>query len=233
MKLTKHLPTLMLLVLSSLFSAAQQAVAPAQFQELLNGRVQVQLIDVRTPFEYGAEHLKGAENVDFRSADFGTNISKLDKQQPVFVYCLSGGRSGSAARKLTGMGYDVYDMKGGIMAWKAANMPLDKDTSTKKPAGMSKAEYDKLIVDKVPVLINFYAPWCGPCRKMAPMLEELKNTANGTYKLMKLNADENDALLEALEVKEIPTFFIYKQGKLSWSHVGLLEKETLLRELGP
>ena len=81
-------------------------------------------------------------------------------------------------------------------------------------------------------LVNIYAPWCGPCRKMKPMLEELNQSASGKFKYVMMNADENDALLKELGVSEIPTFFIYKNGKETWKHVGLVEKEALTKQLG-
>jgi len=210
----------------------QKAVSPTEFQSLMSQQAAVQLIDVRTSGEYAGGGLQGAQNIDFRSNDFDVLIESLDKNQPVFVYCLSGGRSASAARKMTGMGFtEVIDLKGGIMSWKRAGLPVISSSNTQS-SGISKAEYDKLILADVPVLVNIYAPWCGPCRKMKPMLDELSQSASGKFKYVKLNADENDPLLKEIGVAEIPTFFIYKNGKQVWKHVGLAERETLTKELG-
>lgn len=225
--------TALFTALGSLSVVAQEAILPAQFQELINKQENVQLLDVRTAGEFAGGYLKGALNVDVRSASFAEDISTMDKDRPVFVYCLSGGRSASAARQLVSMGYtEVYDMKGGMMAWKRAELPIETVGTTAKPAGTSKAAYDKLIQTDVPVLVNFFAPWCGPCRKMKPMLEALETEAAGKFNYVKLNADENDALMKVLGVSEIPTLFVYKNGEISWQQIGLVEKDVLVKELG-
>lgn len=78
----------------------------------------IQLIDVRTPDEYKQSHIPDAINIDIYSKDFESKISKLNKDIPVAVYCRSGKRSKMAADKLVALGYRVYDLDGGILAWK-------------------------------------------------------------------------------------------------------------------
>ena len=220
------------ILFSSCQSQAQKVLSPSDYQSKLSEFAAVQLVDVRTPGEFAKENLEGSVNIDFRSSEFDQRISKLDKNQPVFIYCLSGGRSASAARKMAGMGFsEVYDMKGGIISWKRAGLPVS-GSSNKNSAGTSKADYDNMVNADVPVLVNIYAPWCGPCRKMKPMLEELNQSPSGKFKYVKLNADDNDALLKQLGVAEIPTFFIYQNGKQTWKRIGLVEKEILMTELG-
>lgn len=76
----------------------------------------VQLIDVRTPEEYNSGHIEDAENIDFYSGKFTTNFNKLDKEQPVYIYCRSGSRSKQTANKLLAMGFkEIYDLEGGIL----------------------------------------------------------------------------------------------------------------------
>jgi rhodanese-related sulfurtransferase len=67
--------------------------------------------------EFGGGHLPKAENIDFRSADFANQIKTLPKDQPIFVYCLSGGRSAQAAELLKKEGYQVTELKGGYLKW--------------------------------------------------------------------------------------------------------------------
>jgi len=77
-----------------------------------------QLVDVRTPQEYTQGHLEGALNINFNDPTFEQSIDQLDKSQPVFIYCQSGGRSGRAYKKMKNMGFStVYDMKGGYGSW--------------------------------------------------------------------------------------------------------------------
>ena len=85
----------------------------------------VQLIDIRRPEEFAAGHIKNAKNIDFYGSDFTRLMEQeLDKEQPVYLYCRSGGRSGKAAATLSAMGYKIYDLKGGILDWKSQNFDL-------------------------------------------------------------------------------------------------------------
>lgn len=78
----------------------------------------IQLIDVRTPEEYSEGHIQGAILIDFFSEDFKTNLNKLDKKRPVYVYCKSGGRSGKTSEVLADMGFTkIVDLEGGFLAW--------------------------------------------------------------------------------------------------------------------
>ena len=81
----------------------------------------VQLIDVRTPEEYGAGHIEGALNIDVQSGDFESQVNaQISRKKPVAVYCRSGKRSARAASALSKMGYKVvYDLQGGYLAWEA------------------------------------------------------------------------------------------------------------------
>src|SRR5690606_17429789 len=85
--------------------------------ELLTGNVQ--LVDVRTPQEWGTGHIEGAKHIDWFSDDFKAEVAKLDKNKPVRLYCAGGGRSEEAREMLRGMGFtDVLDLRDGIQAWK-------------------------------------------------------------------------------------------------------------------
>lgn len=85
----------------------------------------VQLLDVRTPQEYAEGHIDGAMNIDVLSDDFKDVAQKeLSKDSTVLVYCRSGRRSLDAAEKLTGLGYKVINLKGGIMEWEEDGLPV-------------------------------------------------------------------------------------------------------------
>jgi rhodanese-related sulfurtransferase len=78
----------------------------------------VQLVDVRTPEEYNTRHIENAQNIDFRSATFDEDITKLDKTKPVVLYCKSGGRSAKCVQKMKEAGFEkIYELKGGISKW--------------------------------------------------------------------------------------------------------------------
>lgn len=91
--------------------------------ELSKGNVQ--LIDVRTPQEWGNGHIEGARHIDWFSEDFKSEVSKLDKDAPVRLYCAAGGRSEEARELLREMGFkNVLDLEGGIGVWKKAGAPV-------------------------------------------------------------------------------------------------------------
>jgi len=83
---------------------------------------EVQLIDVRTPKEYDGGFIANAQNIDFMSPTFDDDITKLDKNKPVILYCKSGGRSAKCAKKMKDAGFKkIYDLQGGISKWQHTN----------------------------------------------------------------------------------------------------------------
>ena len=93
-------------------------LSPIEYKAQIQNK-NVQLVDVRTAKEFNEGHIKGSKNIDFYSAAFNNEFSKLDKEKPVYIYCRSGARSGQSAKKLTTMGFkEIYDLKGGYLNWK-------------------------------------------------------------------------------------------------------------------
>lgn len=84
--------------------------------------------------------------------------------------------------------------------------------------------------DKV-TLVDFWAPWCGPCQMMGPIVEELAKEMEGKAKIGKLNVDENSEVAQKLSIMSIPTIMIFKDGKMVKQFVGVQAKETLKEEL--
>lgn len=97
---------------------------PMQFHSLITSNKKVRLLDVRTPEEYRAEHIKGALNIPVAdTAAFLASVDSLSHKTPFAVYCRTGKRSDTAARLLSRRGYTVYSLKGGIEAWKFRHLP--------------------------------------------------------------------------------------------------------------
>lgn len=114
---------LMFVVLFVTFSCQSQkderikVVSKAEFKTMINGE-NIQLIDVRTPKEYKDGFIKGAKNINVNDTAFESEIQKLDKSKPVYIYCRSGARSQTAAKKMIEMGFsEVVDLQGGYMNW--------------------------------------------------------------------------------------------------------------------
>lgn len=122
----KHLFFLALaIVFAQNAASAQSAVDAAQLEGMMQKDKSLQLVDVRTPGEWQQTGvIKGASKINYHSPDFKEQISKLDKEKPVVLYCAAGGRSPRAAAVLTQMGFKkVYDYAGGMNDWLAKGKP--------------------------------------------------------------------------------------------------------------
>lgn len=93
---------------------------------------------------------------------------------------------------------------------------------------INDAEFDaQVIKSDIPVLVDFWAPWCGPCKMIAPVLDELALAYAGKVKIVKVNVDENQATPAQFGVRSIPTLLLFKDGQLVATQVGALPKGQL------
>lgn len=210
---------------------AQKSVSlgPQEFEKQLATEGERILLDVRTPGEFGERHLAGALNIDYNGADFDARIEKLDKTQPVYVYCLSGGRSAAAAQTLTDIGFTkVYEMKGGISRWIAENHPVEaKNFNPNK--GMSLQELQSMLQaaqDSV-VLVDFNAAWCAPCKKMKAFMPALIKDCGGKLKVIYVDYDNNPQLVSAMKVASIPALMLFQDGIEMKRYAGFVPQEDL------
>ncbi|MHA8080093.1 thioredoxin domain-containing protein [Aquirufa regiilacus] len=207
-----------------------QVLDVESFSNKITETPQALLLDVRTSGEFGGGHLPKATNIDFRSEGFSKEIDKLDKSKPVLIYCLSGGRSAQAAEMMRAKGFQVTELKGGYLKWTTKLMPLEGVPSVKHDAAWSLADFEKLAKENDAVVVDFYAKWCAPCLKMMPMVDKLAGEYTGKVTVIKVEADGNQAILQASGVDEIPSFLVFRKGKLIQKTSGFRE-EPKLKEL--
>ena len=101
-----------------------------------------------------------------------------------------------------------------------------------RPADTSDATFDTDVINsETPVLVDFWAPWCGPCRIVAPIVEELAGEYAGRVKVVKLNTDENPLTASKYGIRSIPTLLVFKRGKRLAQAVGAQSKTNLSRKL--
>ena len=212
-------------------SQTQNSLSAKAFAEKLKALPEAPVIDVRTAEEFSSGHLNNAVNYDWNGSQFEAQIKILDKSKPVFVYCLSGGRSAAAASKMRADGFtEVYELEGGMMKWRNENLPEttnDQVSST----GMSEQDFRSLLNSDKIILIDFYADWCVPCKKMEPYLNEISKEQKNTVTLIRINVEENQELCQKLGISAIPVLQVYKNRKMTWTNTGFVEKEKVLKAL--
>jgi thioredoxin len=212
--------------------------SPEAFAKKITETPEPQIIDVRTPEEFTSEHIDNAVNVDWWGDNFVSGAEKFDKSKPVFVYCKSGGRSAKAAAKLDELGFaTIYNLEGGILKWNAAGLSTraEGEQGEAKPSdkiiGMCSQEYAELLNTDKKVLIDFYAKWCEPCKKMAPYLLQMQKDLADKVVIIRLDADENKTLMKEMKIDELPSLFLYENKEIKWKHSGYISEEDLKKQL--
>ena len=209
-------------LLTGFVFAQVPVIKPAEFANAIKAQ-NIQVLDVRTADEYKSGHLPNALQANWlNKTEFADRTQHLDKNKTVYIYCLSGGRSGAAGAVLISQGYKVINMEGGINGWKNANLPLEGAGNVKQT---SMDSYKGQINSTTLVLVDFGAEWCPPCRKMEPVLQSFMKENSKKLTLVKMDGGVETDLMKSLNVEALPTFILYKNGKEIKRKQGLVSKE--------
>jgi rhodanese-related sulfurtransferase len=198
-----------LLLFVACTSTAQNAnLEVTEFEKAVN-QPNIQLLDVRSAEEFASGHLKNALQADWnKDAEFAERINALDKSKPLYVYCLSGGRSSSAVKWLLDNGFaKVYNLNGGISAWDRAGKYIEGQQAV--PI-ISWQNYLTMIPTDKTVLVDVGAEWCPPCKKMNPIIDSL---IAQKYNIIKIDGGTQPELCNKLKIEGFPVFIVYKNGK--------------------
>ncbi len=91
-----------------------------------------------------------------------------------------------------------------------------------------KGNFNDIINSESLVLVDFYATWCGPCKMLMPLLDELANEVKGNARIIKIDVDKNEKIAQQYQVRGVPTLILFKNGKPVWRQSGLATKKQLL-----
>lgn len=95
------------------------------------------------------------------------------------------------------------------------------------------SKFQEIIKGEKPVLIDFHAEWCGPCKTMNPLISDLAIDLKGQVKILKIDIDKNQSTAAAFKVRGVPTFVLFKEGKEVWRASGAMPKTTLQSQITP
>jgi thioredoxin 1 len=91
-----------------------------------------------------------------------------------------------------------------------------------------KQNFRKLTSGDIPVLVDFYADWCGPCKTLAPILKQVKEELGDTIKIVKIDVDKNQSIASKYQVRGVPTMLLFKNSKQLWRQSGVLPKNEII-----
>lgn len=93
------------------------------------------------------------------------------------------------------------------------------------------ATFSEIINGEKPVLIDFHADWCGPCKMLSPIIQEVAKELDGKVRVIKIDVDKNPSISDKFQIRGVPTMMLFKDGKSVWRQSGVLQKEQILNQV--
>jgi len=93
------------------------------------------------------------------------------------------------------------------------------------------ASFTEIINGDRPVLIDFHADWCGPCKMLSPIIQQVAKDLDGKVRVIKIDVDKNVALADKFQIRGVPTMMLFKDGKSVWRQSGVLQKDEIIKQL--
>jgi thioredoxin 1 len=101
-----------------------------------------------------------------------------------------------------------------------------------EPINVNQASFEKAVIQSpIPVLVDFWAPWCGPCKMIGPLLEEIARESGDRFRITKVNIDDDPALMQRFDVRAVPTLLFFKNGEMRDRIVGGAPKKAIVEKL--
>jgi thioredoxin 1 len=219
--------------LSTMFAQQTKHVDSKTFYNLVNSGSGI-VLDVRTSGEFSQGHIENSTLISINDPKVLEKLSLLQKERPIYVYCLTGSRSRVVADYLSKNGYaKVYNLQRGILEWQRYGYKITRGTAPVANAAKSYSvsEFNQLLKSNNVVLVDFNAPWCAPCKQMAPIIADLKQNYMGKAHVEKIDVQSNQVLQKVYNVQSIPGLLLFKDGKQVWKHTGTISYNELSRVL--
>ena len=91
------------------------------------------------------------------------------------------------------------------------------------------SKFDQLIQSEKPILVDFFATWCGPCQMLSPILKEVKEQLGDQISIIKIDVDKNQAIAAQYQVRGVPTMILFQKGQQLWRQSGVVDKNTIVK----
>ena len=91
--------------------------------------------------------------------------------------------------------------------------------------------FKDIIGSEKPTLVDFYATWCGPCKAMAPILDQVKTELGGSVRILKIDVDKNQTVADKFKIRGVPTFILFKNGQIVWRQSGGMDRNTMIHKI--